>query len=281
MMGMGMGVGLGIGMGPGMMGMGMPFGPMFGGGVHSAGPLALPRDPWNTPGLMGNPSSRYGSAVPGMPGLGFAAAEMPPPPPGIAMDMVPPFAPGVPAWATGGAVPGMGAGVGMMGMGSMGMGMNPMYGFGGLFGTVDRSAPAMITEASALSQPSQGDITQIPGGIPPGATHVESGEHTVVHVLKGPIYPWLNHGMPMEVEILHMSSVTGVNRIIEILNNNQPADGMAVSECHEMVNGVWEKGQTFVWGDAVSRVLTLKDAGWDNTRNRTGGQSLHVYLHRV
>jgi len=166
----------------------------------------------------------------------------------------------------------------MMGMG-MGMGMGLMGGLGGLF--TARPSPATITEASALPQPTQGDITQIPGGVPPGATHIESGEHTVVHVLKGPIYPWLNHGMPMEVEILHMSSVTGMNRLIDILNNNEGGEGMAVSECHEMVNGVWEKGQTFIWGDAMSRVLTIKDAGWDNKRNRTGGQSLHVYLHRV
>lgn len=280
MMGPGMGVGVGIGMGPhpGIMGMGMPFGPIFGAGVHSAGPLGIPRDPWNTPGLMGNPSSRYGSTVPGMPGLGFAAAEMPPPPPGLGQ--LPPFAPGVPAWAAGGGGGiGMGMGVGM-GMGGVGMGMGMGMGLlGGLFS--DRPAPGMISEASALPQPRQGDITQIPGGIPPGATHVESGEHTVVHVLKGPIYPWLNHGMPMEVEILHMSSVTGMNRFIEILNNNEAAEGMAVSECHEMVNGVWEKGQTFISGDAMSRVLTIKDAGWDNKRNRTGGQSLHVYLHRV
>lgn len=85
----------------------------------------------------------------------------------------------------------------------------------------------------------------------------------------------------MEVEILHGASTTSVNRLMEVANNNQDCEGFALSECHEMVNGIWEKGQTFTYNDAMSRVLTLKDAGWDNRRNRPGGQSLHAYLHRV
>lgn len=243
----------------------MPFGPMYGGGfgVQSAGPLAPPRMPWNTAGMFGNP----------IPGLAAMGVGLPPPPPFFAGGAVPPFAPGGPVWA-GGVAPGLGVGM----MGGMGMGM----GMGGFFPGMHRPAPGMIAEAIAPEQPPQGDITQIGGGVPPGATHVESSEHTIIHLLKGPVYPWVNHGMPMEVEILHMASTTSINRLIQICNNNSPDnEGFAISECHEMVNGMWEKGQTFVFDDAMSRVLTIKDAGWDNQRNRTGGQSLHIFLHRV
>ena len=58
-------------------------------------------------------------------------------------------------------------------------------------------------------------------------------------------------------------------------------EGAAVTECIELGNGLWEKGQTFRFNDAVSKVLTLKYVGWDNTRNRVGGNSLHLWGHRV
>lgn len=128
---------------------------------------------------------------------------------------------------------------------------------------------------------SQTDITQVPGGVPPGVTQVEGTQHTLVLHIKSPVFPWMNHGAPMEVEALQMSSSTGINRLIQVCRENQDCEGWAISECHEMVNGVWEKGQTFVYDDAMSKVLTVGDAGWDNKRNRPGGQSLHIHLHRV
>ncbi|KAJ4303706.1 hypothetical protein N0V90_002607 [Kalmusia sp. IMI 367209] len=269
-----------------MMGMGMPmpFGPMMGMGmshIQSAGPLAPPRMPWNTPGLLGNPSTQYGANVPGMPWLGFPTnLEGPPAPPNIG-DCVPPFAPGAPLWC-GGAIPGLGMmGMGGIGLGGVGLGMMGM-GLGmGFWPGMHRPAPGVITEAVAHEQPTQGDITSLPGGVPPGATLVEPTEHTIVHVLKGPNFPWLNHGMPMEVEILYVSSATGVNRLIEVCNNNEDCTGFGISEVHEMVNGQWEKGQTFVYGEPMSVVLTLGDAGWNKERNRPGGRSLHVYFHKV
>ena len=84
--------------------------------------------------------------------------------------------------------------------------------------------------------------------------------------------------------MFNISSSTGLNRLIQVCNNNASAEeceNMAITECIELGNGMWEKGQTFKYGDAVSRVLTMKDAGWDNKRNRTGGQSLHIWLHRI
>ncbi|KAF1973368.1 hypothetical protein BU23DRAFT_589620 [Bimuria novae-zelandiae CBS 107.79] len=271
---------------PPMMGMGMgmpgPFGPMMGMGmgfgmdhVQSAGPLAPPRMPWNTPGLLGNPSTQHGACVPGMPWLGFEKnMDGPPAPPGIG-EGVPPFAPGAPLWA-GGAIPGLGA----MGMNSMAMGMGMGMGVG-FYPGMYRPAPGIMCEALAEPQPPQGDITSLPGGVPPGMTHVESTEHSIIHLLKGPVFPWLNHGMPMEVEILFASCSTSINRLIEACNNNQDCEGYGVSEVHEMVNGTWEKGQTFLYGEPMSMVLTLGDAGWGKDRNRPGGRSLHIYLHKV
>ena len=125
----------------------MPFGPMMGMGmgfgVQSAGPLAPPRMPWNTPGLLGNPSTERGACVPGMPWLGFSSTVKMSgdgsedgsgddlPAPAEVGDCVPPFAPGVPLWA-GGTIPGLGmmglGGIGLGGMGLMGMGMGMRQG---------------------------------------------------------------------------------------------------------------------------------------------------------
>jgi hypothetical protein len=168
-------------------------------------------------------------------------------------------------------------GMGMMG-GGMGMGMGMGMGF---WPGMHRPAPGIMAEALGEAQPPQGDITSLPGGVPPGMTHVESTEHTIVHLLKGPVFPWLNHGMPMEVEILYVSCSTNINRLIQVCNDNQDCEGYGVSEVHEMVNGQWEKGQTFVYGEPMSMVLTLGDAGWNNERNRPGGRSLHIYFHKV
>lgn len=273
------------------MSMPMPFGPFGLGGmgmgmgmghIQSAGPLAPPRLPWNTPGLLGNPSTQYGANVPGMPWVGYPQnLDGPPAPPNLG-GCVPPFAPGVPLWC-GGTIPGLGmmsigGGLGLGGTGMLGMNLGMGMGF---WPGMHRPAPGVITEAVAPEQPKQGDITNLPGGVPPGATFVESTQHTIVNVLKGPHFPWLNHGMPMEVEILYMSSSTGINRLIEVCNNNQDCEGYGISEVHEMVNGQWEKGQTFLYGDPMSVVLTLGDAGWNNERNRPGGRSLHVYFHKV
>lgn len=165
---------------------------------------------------------------------------------------------------------------------AMGMGMGLMGGVG-LPGY--RPAPIAVDgNSGAPPQPEQQDVTQIPGGIPPGVTHVEASEHSLFIQIKGNVCPWLSPGAAFVTEMFNISSSTGLNRLIQVCNNNASADeceNMAITECIELGNGMWEKGQTFKYGDAVARVLTMKDAGWDNKRNRTGGQSLHIWLHRI
>lgn len=223
-------------------------------------------------------------------GIGFglhAAGGMPfpPPPPGaLGTGVVPPFAPmnpfmssvglgfgNVPAMAGGMMAPMMPM---MGGMGGMGL---PPAGY--------RPAPIAIDgNGGANTDPVQADVTQIAGGVPPGATHVEAAEHTLFIQIKGNVCPWLSPCAQLMTEMMHISSSTGLNRLIQVCNNGaspEDTENMAVSECIELGNGLWEKGQTFKYNDAVSRVLTMKDAGWDNTRNRTGGQSLHLWLHQL
>jgi hypothetical protein len=228
-----------------------------------------------------------GNFIPGAHGgIGFglhAAGVMPfpPPPPGaLATGVVPAFAPAAPLWAGGGLafgnIPAIAGGM----IGGM---MPPMMGgFGHPF---HRPAPmAMDGNDGAPQQPEQGDVTQIPGGVPPGVTHVEAAEHTIWIQIKGNVCPWLSPGAQFVTEVFNISSSTGLNRLIQVCNNNASPDdceNLAITECIELGNGMWEKGQTFKYGDAVSRVLTMKDAGWDNKRNRTGGQSLHIWLHRI
>ncbi|UPX09435.1 uncharacterized protein EKO05_0000124 [Ascochyta rabiei] len=265
------GAGIGLGMLPPMPFMD-PF--MYGGG----GPLAPIRSGNFIPGAQG--------------GIGFglhAAGGMPfpPPPPGaLATGVVPAFAPAAPLWAGGGLAYGNVPTVAGGAMGGMMGGMiSPMVGMGGMGIPGYRPAPmAMDGNGGAPPQPEQGDITQIPGGVPPGITHVEAGEHTIFIQIKGNVCPWLSPGAQFLTEVLNISSSTGLNRLIQICNNNAGSDdceNLAITECIELGNGLWEKGQTFKYGDAVARVLTMKDAGWDNKRNRTGGQSLHIWLHRI
>lgn len=166
----------------------------------------------------------------------------------------------------------------MMGMGmSMGMHMN---------GGTSHTRPAPMVHDGNLgfpNQPAQGEHTQISGGVPAGVTMIESPEHTIALLLKGNVCPWLSPGSQFQVEAVQIASSTGLNRLIQVANG-VPADqceNRAVTECIELGNGLWEKGQTFRFDDAVSKVLTMKDAGWDNTRNRTGGQSLHLWAHRL
>jgi hypothetical protein len=187
----------------------------------------------------------------------------------------------VPA-AGGMMMPGVGMGMGMgMGMGA-GMGMGMMMG-----GNTMHTRPAPAAHDGNMgfpAQPEQQEATQIAGGIPPGVTLIESAEHTIVFWIKGNVCPWLSPGAQFQVEPLAFGSTTGLNRLIQVLNNGAPGDdceNMAITECIELGNGMWEKGQTFKYNDAVSRVLTMKDAGWDNTRNRTNGQSLHLWCHRI
>ncbi|KAF2853927.1 hypothetical protein T440DRAFT_465668 [Plenodomus tracheiphilus IPT5] len=228
-------------------------------------------------------------------GLGFgihgaAGMPLPPPPPGAMAGVVPPFAPAVPLWAPGGGlafgnVPVAGVGVGAMPMMGMGMGIG-MMGFGtGGASMHNRPAPMFHDGNMGFpAQPEQVEPTQIAGGIPPGVTLVESPEHSIIIFIRGNVCPWLSPGAQFQVEPMAFGSSTGLNRVIQVLNNNASPDdceNLAITECIELGNGFFEKGQTFKYNDAVSRVLTMKDAGWDNKRNRAGGDSLHIWLHRI
>lgn len=233
-----------------------------------------------------------GNFIPGAHGgIGFGlhvagGMPFPPPPPGaLATGVVPAFAPTAPLWSTGGLafgnVPAVVGGAPMVPP-VMGMGMGMM---GGVELAGYRPAPIAVDgNGGASPQPEQQDMTQVPGGVPPGVTHVEASEHTLFIQLKGNVCPWLSPGAQFVTEMFNISSSTGLNRLVQVCNNNASAEkceNMAITECIELGNGMWEKGQTFKYGDAVARVLTMKDAGWDNKRNRTGGQSLHIWLHRI
>lgn len=292
-------IGIGIG-GPAAFGIAPPFG--VGVGIGAFPPPILPYAPGAMdPAMFGlahgiqGPLApiRTGNFLPGAHhGIGFGlhaagGVPFPPPPPGAIAGVVPPFMPAQPLWNGGGLafgnvpINGVGMGVGMMP--GMGMGMGMMMGGANTMHT--RPAP-MVHDGNMgfPAQPEQQEPTQISGGIPPGVTMVESAEHSIALWIKGNVCPWLSPGAQFQMEALAFGSSTGLNRVIQVLNDGKPdaeCENMAITECIELGNGLWEKGQTFKYNDAVSRVLTMKDAGWDNTRNRAGGQSLHLWCHRI
>ncbi|KAI4688490.1 hypothetical protein J4E81_008087 [Alternaria sp. BMP 2799] len=296
---------LGIGIGGPAYGIPPPFG---GVGIGAFPPVFPPvgvMDPFMMGGMMGGymgPAGgplapiRAGDFLPGAHhGIGFGlhagGVPFPPPPPGAIAGVVPPFAPAAPLWAGGGLafgnVPAMGGVVGgvMPGM-MMGGGMMPGMVAPGMAGAQHFRPAPMFHDGNHghPNQPAQQDVGQIAGGIPPGVMLVESAEHTIFYRITGNLCPWLSPGSQLPLEPLAAASTTGLNRLIQICNGGTPEDELehcAVTECIELGNGLWEKGQTFKYNDAVSRVLTMKDAGWDNTRNRGNGNSLHLWGHRL
>ena len=247
-------MGMGMGMGMGMMGMPMGMTP---------GSLAPPRlgAYMKYPHLAG-----YGGL--GFGGMGYGGLGFPPPPLGMG-GVVPPFAPGNPLWA-GGALG--------MGMGMGGLGMYPGF---GLFG----ERPPPVVQDSGTNNgpvpPAQPDITVIPGGVPPGVTNVAADEYTIVILIRANIEPWIHGIQPLSCEALNIDSNSSLNRLIQVCRENQDCEGWAITECIELGNGYWEKGITFTYGSPTAITGTLKGVGWTNARNRHGGQSLHIFCHKV
>lgn len=282
-----------IGIGGPAFGIAPPFG---GVGIGAFPPVFPPvgvMNPFRMGGYMG-PSGgplapiRAGNFLPGAHhGIGFGmhanGVPFPPPPPGAIAGAIPPFAPVAPLWAGGGLALGNVPAMGGVGMGGMMPGMMMAPGMAG--SQHFRPAPMFHDGIHGHpAQPEQQDVGQIAGGIPAGVMLVESAEHTIFYRITGNICPWLSPGTQLGIEQLAAASTTGLNRLIQICNDGTPADELencAVTECIELGNGMWEKGQTFKYNDAVSRVLTMKDAGWDNTRNRQNGNSLHLWGHRI
>ncbi|EMD97273.1 hypothetical protein COCC4DRAFT_197757 [Bipolaris maydis ATCC 48331] len=248
-----------------------------GGFTPGGGPLA----PIRTGNFLAN--AQYGIGF----GLHSTGVAFPPPPPGAVAGVLQPFAAPAPLWS-----PAPAAGLAFGNVPAVGGVVarvpplvNVVVGAGGAATQHHRPAPLFHDGNNGHhAQPAQADVSQIAGGIPPGVMLVESAEHTIFMRITGNVCPWLSPGALFGIEQLAAASTTGLNRLIQICHDGAPEEeleGAAVTECIELGNGLWEKGQTFRYNDAVSKVLTLKDAGWDNTRNRVGGNSLHLWGHRV
>jgi hypothetical protein len=155
-------------------------------------------------------------------------------------------------------------------------GMIPGMGF-------NEPVPGFTNNAQTNGPPPQPqpDITVVSGGVPPGVTNVAAEEYTIVIHIKGMLPPWTTPGQPLHCESLSLDSTTSLNRLIQVCRENEDCEGWAITECIELGSGVWEKGITFVYGTPTAITGTLKGVGWTNARNRHGGQSLHIFCHKV
>jgi hypothetical protein len=171
------------------------------------------------------------------------------------------------AWNSGACIPPRAFG-GMPGLGFDG------FGFGG--------APVGPEFFGAVPE-AQTDPSQFPGGHVPGVTVVESDAHTIIGWVKSPVEPWvLPPGTPVDVEWIHVDSHWSVDRLIKALRGRE-ADlpGWNVTEVREdRATGMWAQGSSYSYGFGPSQNCSLADVNWDKSRNRVGGCSLHVYLHR-
>ncbi|KAF2734701.1 hypothetical protein EJ04DRAFT_563983 [Polyplosphaeria fusca] len=185
---------------------------------------------------------------------------------------------GAPGFAWHGGAPGI---LPMGGFGGgFGGGFNHFGGFGGFpFG----GAPVGAGFFGPIP-PDQTDPSQFSGGHLPGVTVFESDSHTVIGWVKSEIEPWLlPPGSPVTVEWIHVDSHWSIDRLIKSLRGRESdLPGWTVSEIREDPHsGMWVKGNSYAFGFGPASNNTLADVYWDKNRNRIGGGSLHVYLHRA
>ncbi|KAI3394191.1 hypothetical protein diail_3146 [Diaporthe ilicicola] len=130
------------------------------------------------------------------------------------------------------------------------------------------------------------NMTNSTGGVgcEPGYNYFFPSEHTKVHVLKtGAEAPWqlpANFSAPFHA--CHVPCNTTIGQLLKGFGACNPNPAMnKVVEVHQGGNGKWYKGMTFGGDDDDAMKKTVKEVGWDNSRNGLPGGKPVVYLYVV
>jgi hypothetical protein len=112
----------------------------------------------------------------------------------------------------------------------------------------------------------------------PGYSYVFPKETCKIHVINSRIPPWQNDGgyhlncynVPCNIKLKELLQQFGCN--------NEKA---ALNKVHELAqggNGRWYKGLTFSGDNGTAMGKTLKDVGWDETRNGVDKDFIWVWF---
>ncbi|KAM0275770.1 hypothetical protein ACHAQH_007431 [Verticillium albo-atrum] len=110
-------------------------------------------------------------------------------------------------------------------------------------------------------------------GCEPGYNYFFSAAHTKIHVLKTPTPPWqLPASTGIEFHASHVPVTTTLAEILKGFGASGPTPKK--NRCYEISqagNGRWYKGLSFGGDEKDMMKKSIKDIGWDETRNGQPG----------
>ncbi|CAJ2509690.1 Uu.00g147160.m01.CDS01 [Anthostomella pinea] len=116
-------------------------------------------------------------------------------------------------------------------------------------------------------------------GCEPGYGYVFHGEHTKVHIIKSSRAPWRSSGMSFHFIAAHIPVNTTIG---ELMVGFGACDSVPkknkLCEVLRGGNGQWYRGMIFAGDEREDLKKTLKQVGWDGSRNGQWGQKPVVWL---
>ncbi|KAL1860685.1 hypothetical protein Daus18300_009028 [Diaporthe australafricana] len=130
------------------------------------------------------------------------------------------------------------------------------------------------------------NMTNSTGGVgcEPGYNYFFPSEHTKIHVFKtGATAPWqlpVNFTAPFHA--CHVPCNTTIAQLLKGFGacNPDPTKNKVI-EVHQGGNGKWYKGMVFQGDNKAAMDKTIKEVGWDKSRNGHVGGKPVVYLYVV
>lgn len=130
------------------------------------------------------------------------------------------------------------------------------------------------------------NMTNSTGGVgcEPGYNYFFPSEHTKIHVFKtNDTAPWqLPENFTVPFHACHVPTNTTIGQLLKGFGAVNPDPEMnKVIECHQGGNGKWYKGMLFRGDNEADMKKTIKEVGWDKSRNGLPGGKPVVYLYVV
>lgn len=130
------------------------------------------------------------------------------------------------------------------------------------------------------------NMTNSTGGVgcEPGYNYFFAPAHTKIHVLlTGEDAPWnLEPNWAIDFYAVHVPTNTTIGELLKGFGATNPEPEMnKVFEVHQGGNGRWYKGMSFRGDDKDAMAKTIKDVGWDSSRNGQPGGKPVVWLYVV
>ncbi|EGY20171.1 uncharacterized protein VDAG_02187 [Verticillium dahliae VdLs.17] len=148
----------------------------------------------------------------------------------------------------------------------------PYYQPNGANNTYGRDATGLPTLAPSMPA---ANLANTSGGVgcEPGYNYFFSAAHTKIHVFKTPTPPWqLPPSTGIEFHASHVPVTTTLAEILKGFGASGPTPKK--NRCYEIAqagNGRWYKGLSFGGDEKDMMKKSIKEIGWDETRNGQPG----------